>query len=242
MNVGDLYQREYGRILATLIRAVGSFDLAEDALQDAFEAALSQWPAKGPLQNPVAWLITAARHKAIDRIRHRAMAEGKHDEIAALAGPDEDAPVPLDSLRLIFTCCHPALAPEAQVALTLRSVCGLRTEEIARAFLVPATTLAQRLVRAKAKIRAARIPYEIPGDDLLAERLDSVMAVVYLVFNEGHSASFGADMVRADLLRRLGRNAEAAAAYPDSLALVTNEAERRVLERRLAEVTRPPAG
>jgi RNA polymerase sigma-70 factor, ECF subfamily len=208
VNFGELYRREYGRILATLIRAVGSFDLAEDALQDAFEAALSQWPAKGPPQNPVAWLITTARHKAIDRIRHRAMAEGKHGAIAALAGAEGDAPVPLDSLRLIFTCCHPALAPESQVALTLHTVCGLRTEEIARAFLVPAPTLAQRLVRAKAKIKAARIPYEVPGDDKIAERLDTVMTVIYLVFNEGYSASYGAGMVRADLCAeaiRLGR-------------------------------------
>jgi RNA polymerase sigma-70 factor (ECF subfamily) len=208
VNVGELYRREYGRVLATLIRTVGSFDLAEDALQDVFEAALSQWPAMGPPQNPVAWLITTARHRAIDRIRHRAMAEGKHGELAALGWPEEDAPVPLDSLRLIFTCCHPSLSPEAQVALTLHTVCGLRTEEIARAFLVPAPTLAQRLVRAKAKIKAARIPYEVPGDDALPERIDSVMAVVYLVFNEGYSASFGAEMVRADLCSeaiRLGR-------------------------------------
>lgn len=208
MDVGELYRREYGRVLATLIRTVGSFDLAEDALQDAFEAALSQWPAKGPPRNPAAWLITTARHKAIDRIRHRGMAEGKQEELAALAAAQEDAPVPLDSLRLIFTCCHPALAPEAQVALTLHTVCGLRTEEIARAFLLPAPTLAQRLVRAKAKIRVARIPYEVPGDDAIALRLDSVMAVIYLVFNEGYSASFGADMVRADLCAeaiRLGR-------------------------------------
>ena len=208
MNVGELYRREYGRVLATLIRSVGSFDLAEDSLQDAFEAALGQWPEKGPPQNPVAWLITTARRKAIDRIRHRAMAEGKHGEVAALASPEEDAPVPVDSLRLIFTCCHPSLSPEAQVPLTLHTVCGLRTEEIARAFLVPVPTLAQRLVRAKAKIKAARIPYEVPGDDALPERLDGVMSAVYLVFNEGYSASFGEEMVRADLCAeaiRLGR-------------------------------------
>jgi RNA polymerase sigma-70 factor (ECF subfamily) len=208
VNLGDLHRREYGRILASLIRAVGDFDLAEDALEDAFEAALAQWPERGPPRNPVAWLIATARNKAIDQLRRRVMAEGKRDEIAALAAEQEDTPVPLDSLRLLFTCCHPALAPEAQVALTLRTIGGLATEEIARAFLVPAPTLAQRIVRAKAKIKAAGIPYEVPGDDVLAERLDSVMAVVYLIFNEGYAASFGAELVRADLCAeaiRLGR-------------------------------------
>ncbi len=199
MNVEELHRREYGRILASLIRAVGDFDLAEDSLSEAFEAALAQWPSQGPPRNPVAWLISTARHKAIDRIRHRALAESKQHEIAALLEPEEEAPVPLDSLRLIFTCCHPALAPEVQMALTLRTVCGLATEEIARAFLLPVPTLAQRLVRAKAKIKGAGIPYEVPEDDALAERLETVMGVVYLVFNEGYSASFGAELVRADM-------------------------------------------
>jgi len=209
VNLDELHRREYGRILATLIRAVGDFDLAEDALEDAFEAALEQWPARGYPRNAVGWLVTTARRRAIDVLRHRAMAERKQSEIAALAlEQEEEAPVPVDSLRLIFTCCHPALSPEAQIALTLRTVCGLTTEEIARAFLVPAPTLAQRLVRAKAKIRRAGIPYELPGDDELDERLESVMATVYLVFNEGYSASFGAEWVRAELCTeaiRLGR-------------------------------------
>ena len=199
MNLDELYRREYGRILATLIRAIGDFDLAEDALQEAFEAALDQWPSKGPPLNPVAWLISTARHKAIDHLRRRSLAERKQDEIAALVESEEETTVPLDSLRLIFTCCHPALAPEAQVALTLRTICGLSTDEIARAFLVPPPTLAQRLVRAKAKIKGAQIPYEVPEDRDLGDRLDAVMAVVYLVFNEGYSASFGPELVRADL-------------------------------------------
>ncbi len=208
MNLDDLYRREYGHILASLIRAVRDISLAEDALQDAFEAALEQWPAQGAPRNPVAWLMSTARNRAIDQIRRRALAEDKREEIAALAAPQENTPVPLDSLRLIFTCCHPALGPEAQVALTLRAICGLSTEEIARAFLVPLPAMAQRLVRAKAKIKLAGIPYEVPADDELADRLETALAVVYLVFNEGYSASFGPDLVRGDLCAeaiRLGR-------------------------------------
>jgi len=207
-DIGEVYHREYGRILATLIRVTRDITLAEDSLQEAFAAALEQWPSQGVPPNPVAWLMTTARHKAIDQIRRRVLAENKREQMISVLTPDENAPVPQDALRLIFTCCHPALAPEAQVALTLRTICGLTTEEIARAFVTPLPTIAQRLVRAKAKIKDAGIPYEIPAEDRLAERLDSVLAVIYLVFNEGYSASEGSELVRVDLCNeaiRLGR-------------------------------------
>ena len=210
-EVEDLYRRDYGRILATLIRLVGDFDAAEDGLQDAFATALVRWRADGMPQNPSSWIISTARHKAIDRLRRRTWLERRRDEIErhlrALQTADE-GPVAEDRLRLAFTCCHPTLALETRVALTLRTLCGLTTEEIARAFLLPVPTLAQRLVRAKAKIRDAGIPYRVPPDDVLPERLDAVMAVVYLVFNEGYSASFGDRIVREDLCGeaiRLGR-------------------------------------
>jgi RNA polymerase sigma-70 factor (ECF subfamily) len=199
VDLGDLHRREYGRILASLIRVVGDFTLAEDSLQEAFAAAIEQWPDKGTPQNPAAWLMTTARHKAIDQIRRRTLAENREHEIRTVSAPEENAPMPQDSLRLMFTCCHPAIAPDAQVALTLRTIGGLSTEEIARAFLLPVPTLAQRLVRAKTKIKLAGIPYEVPGDDELAGRIDGVLAALYLIFNEGYSASFGADLLRADL-------------------------------------------
>jgi RNA polymerase sigma-70 factor, ECF subfamily len=211
MRIDDIFRAEHGRILATLIRRLGDIDTAEDALQEAFEAALEQWPREGTPASPVSWLVSTARHKAIDRLRRNALLARKQDEIARhieLSAPDEEATVPEDRLRLIFTCCHPALAIEAQVALTLRTLGGLSTEQIARAFLVPVATMAQRLVRAKGKIRAARIPYEVPATDALAERLEAVMVVVYLVFNEGYTASAGPRLVRGDLCEeaiRLGR-------------------------------------
>jgi len=214
-TVAEIYRAESRRVFATLIRLLGDFDRAEEALHDAFKAALEQWPRDGVPANPRAWLVSAGRFKAIDAIRRDARFEALDDDEELLATlVAEDAPagegehVVDDRLRLVFTCCHPALAPDAQVALTLREVCGLTTEEIARAFLTPAPTLAQRIVRAKAKIRDARIPYEVPSRAELPERLDSVLRVIYLVFNEGYSASAGASVTRHDLSGeaiRLGR-------------------------------------
>jgi len=210
----SIYRTESRRVFATLIRLLGDFDVAEEALHDAFRTALEQWPREGIPANPRAWLVSAGRFKAIDGIRRRARFDSVEDMTEMVeAIPDETVPandesIEDDRLRLVFTCCHPALAPDAQVALTLREVCGLTTEEIAQAFLTAAPTLAQRIVRAKAKIRDARIPYQVPEPQELAERLDSVLRVIYLVFNEGYSASSGPSLTRVDLSGeaiRLGR-------------------------------------
>ena len=215
-RIDAIYRADSRRVLATLIRLLGDFDLAEEALHDALMAAIEQWPEQGIPANPRAWLVSTGRFKAIDRIRRRdrfdavvaAMAADRNDaEMVERPATDDDG-VGDDRLRLIFTCCHPALSPDAQIALTLREVCGLTTEQVASAFLTPAPTLAQRIVRAKAKIRDARIPYEIPGRADLTARLDSVLHVIYLVFNEGYAASSGASLTRPDLLTeavRLGR-------------------------------------
>ena len=204
--VDALYVAESRRVLATLIRLLGDFDRAEEALHDAFRAALEQWPREGIPANPRAWLVSTGRFKAVDSLRRqsrfRALEEAGPMADVAVEDPSawkDDESVEDDRLRLIFTCCHPALAPDAQVALTLREVCGLTTEEIALAFLTPASTLAQRIVRAKAKIRDAKIPYEVPDRGDLPARLDAVLRVIYLVFNEGYSASSGASLTRSDL-------------------------------------------
>jgi RNA polymerase sigma-70 factor, ECF subfamily len=214
-KIDEVYRAESGRILATLIRLLGDFDLAEDALHDAFAVALERWPKDGVPSNPRAWLVSTGRFKAIDIMRQRVRFDSSQEKIAEQLEPhsneatgSDDESVEDDRLRLIFTCCHPALAPEARVALTLREVCGLTTEEIARAFLTGAPTLAQRIVRAKAKIRDARIPYQVPPPAELPERLDTVLQVLYLVFNEGYSASSGPSLTRAELSTeaiRLGR-------------------------------------
>jgi RNA polymerase sigma-70 factor (ECF subfamily) len=212
--VEEVYRSDWGRIVATLIRLVGDFDLAEEAAQEAFTAAVDQWQASGVPEFPRAWIIQTARHKAIDRIRRQNRFVEKLESYAKDLGPEAEEPnydsgeIPDDRLRLIFTCCHPALAPEVQVPLTLRTLCGLETDEIARAFLVPVPTMAQRLVRAKRKIRDAGIPYVVPETKDMADRLQVVLTVIYLVFNEGYAATRGGPLVRHDLCAeaiRLGR-------------------------------------
>jgi RNA polymerase sigma-70 factor, ECF subfamily len=240
-KVDGVYRSESRRIFATLIRLLGDFELAEDALHDAFRAALEQWPKEGVPANPRAWLISAGRFRAIDAMRRRARFDASQATIAEQLGGEARETTNLDResieddrLRLIFTCCHPALAPEARVALTLREVCGLTTEEIAHAFLTVPSTLAQRIVRAKAKIRDARIPYQIPSSPELANRLETVLQVIYLIFNEGYSASAGESLTRSDLSGeaiRLGRLLAELLPEPEVmglLALMLLQESRRV--------------
>jgi RNA polymerase sigma-70 factor, ECF subfamily len=228
--VNQLYKTEGRRVLATLIRLLKDFDLAEEAMQDAFAIAIQRWPEEGIPQNPRAWLVSTGRFKAIDQIRRRASFNKAlvhvADELESSISDSEDwgeRTVEDDQLRLIFTCCHPSLAPEAQMALTLREICGLTTEAIAKAFLISPTTLAQRIVRAKNKIRDAGIPYEIPTHSELEPRLDSVLHVIYLLFNEGYSASQGDDLIRHDLAQeaiRLGKLLSELLPDPEALGLL----------------------
>ncbi|NOT95625.1 MAG: RNA polymerase sigma factor [Nitrospira sp.] len=229
--VEAIYRTESRQVLATLIRLLGDFEAAEEALHEAFAIAIEQWPREGVPANPRAWLVSTGRFKAIDGMRRRARLDASVAEMAKQPEPtttldadqQECEHVEDDRLRLIFTCCHPAIAPEAQVAMTLREVCGLTTEEIARAFLTKPPTIAQRIVRAKGKIRDARIPYEVPAEKELPDRLDAVLRVVYLVFNEGYSAAFGTDITRHDLCGeaiRLGRVLIALLPQPEAIGLL----------------------
>jgi RNA polymerase sigma-70 factor (ECF subfamily) len=226
-KVDAIYRSDSRRVLATLIRLLGDFDLAEEALHDAFVAAIETWPGDGIPRNPRPWLVSTGRFKAIDRLRRTSRfdsADGATlERVAQSEAPESDDSVEDDRLRLIFTCCHPALSADAQIALTLREVCGLTTEEVARAFLTPAPTLAQRIVRAKSKIRDAGIPYEIPSLSDLPDRLDSVLHVIYLVFNEGYVASTGPDLTRATLSAeaiRLGRLLVELLPEPEAMGLL----------------------
>ncbi len=246
--VDAVYRTESRRVFATLVRLLGDFDLAEEALHDAFASAMAQWPSDGVPDNPRAWLVSAGRFKAIDAMRRRArfdesMGElaGRLDAESAYGSPQELDDVEDDRLRLIFTCCHPAMSPEAQAALTLREVCGLTTEAIASAFLTTPSTVAQRIVRAKAKIRDVRIPYQSPSQEDLPERLDAVLRVIYLVFNEGYAASSGESVTRPDLSSeaiRLGRLLLELLPEPEVIGLLA----LMLLQESRREVRTSPAG
>jgi len=245
-EITRVFREEYGRAVAVLVRVFGDIDVAEEAVQDAFTAAVERWPSTGLPPSPAGWIITTARNRAIDRLRREASRKDRHAQAALLHAADEpfeEGPVRDERLRLIFTCCHPALAVGAQVALTLRLLGGLTTGEIAHAFLVPEATMAQRLVRAKAKIRHAGIPYRVPSDADLPDRLRAVLAVVYLIFNEGYAASSGERLVREDLCAeaiRLGR--QLAELMPDEPEVMGLLALMLLVESRRASRTTPAGG